>query len=464
MSDEPFVWSDADVRRALGLNPDLAREGVEYTGVTTDSREVREGDLFVALEGERFDGHEYAGEAVASGAVGAVVSKPPAGSAGAVLYPVDDTLKALADLARHRRAALDVPVIGVTGSSGKTGTKELLRGALSRTLRVHATRGNLNNRVGMPLTVLETPPDAEVVVLEMGTNEPGEIGALAGVARPGIGILTTVSESHLEGLGSVEGVMEEKLDLLRNLAPGGIAIVGDDPPELAERAREIVGEELRVAGWSARADEDLRPVDAEMDHWGRFRFRWRGERVSLRIPGRHPVQNALLALAAAEAVGVAPAKAAAGIGAVEPAPMRGEIREVGGLLLLLDCYNANPQSVRAALDLLATHPSRGRKVAVLGTMLELGERSGALHREVLEEAASMDLDLLVLVGTFAGAEADLPRGGPERISAAEPEDTWPLLRERLEGGEVVLLKASRGVELERLVPLLERDFGEGRET
>ena len=459
MSSPGYVWSDAEVREALGLRPDSSRD-VEYTGVTTDSRAAGEGDLYVALVGERFDGHEFVADALAAGARGAVVSRSVAGADRTILYPVDDTLAALGRLALHRRRRLTVPVVGVTGSSGKTTTKELLAGALGSTLRVHATKGNLNNQIGLPTTLLRTPLDAEVVVAEMGTNEPGEIAILTAIGEPDVSVLTTVGESHLEKLGSVEGVLKEKLDILRGLRPGGRGVVGDQPRALPMAAREV-RPDVRVAGWTDLADEDLRPVDARADEEGRYTFVWRDARVSLRMPGRHAVQNALLALAVAEILGVPAEAAARGVGAVEAGSMRGEVRRLGGLTLLLDCYNANPQSVRASLETLEGR--RGRKVAVLGSMLELGASSGKLHADVLRDALGRKLDAVVATGAFAraaaGAVPEREGAGPELIAAEEPDEAYRLLRPRLAGDEVVLLKASRGVALERLVPLLEEDFG-----
>lgn len=450
-----FTWTDAAVREALGLRTDLAREDIVFEGISTDSRSVKAGELYVALVGERFDGHDFVADALARGARGAVVSGPVAGEPTATLYPVDDTLVALGSLAAHRRRHLGIPVVGITGSAGKTTTKDLVRGTLGATLRVHATRANLNNRIGMPQTLLATPADAEVVVLEMGTNEPGEIAALAGVARPDVGVLVTVGESHLEKLGSVQGVLEEKLDLLRHLAEGGRAVVGDEPDFLPAAARRIVPG-AAVAGWSDRADDGLRPQGVEADAWGTHRFVWHGHRVSLAIPGRHAVTNALLALAVAEFLGVPARAAAQGASAVTAGALRGEIRRVGDLTLLVDCYNANPPSTRAALELLDAQEG-ATKVAVLGSMLELGAESGRLHAETLRHALGLRLDLVVATGAFAEAAEGV--SGDRVVAAPDWETAYPLLRERLGGDEVVLLKASRGVALEGILPLLERDFG-----
>jgi len=470
VSTAGFTWSDAQVRRALGLG--LGGGSRTFTGVTMDSRKVRAGDLYVALVGTHFDGHDFVEAAIASGARGAVVSHsmaapgPGGWSADVPFYQVDDTLVALGRLASHRRAALSVPVIGITGSSGKTSSKDFTKGALGSALTVHATTGNLNNRIGVPLTLLATPAAVDVLVVEMGTNEPGEIRTLSQIARPTIGMLTTVGESHLEKLSSVEGVLEEKLDLIRGLHTDGTAVVGDTPPALPARAR-AAHPRTRVAGWTERADPDLRPVAAEVDARGVHRFAWRGAPVSLTVPGRHMVQNALLALAVSEELSVDPAVAAAGVSGVQPGWMRGQVEHVGGLTLLLDCYNANPQSTRASLDMLELQRGAGR-VAVLGSMLELGGLSDSLHEEVLRHALARDLDVVVATGEFAHAArvvgAHSHSGRPTLVILEDPIGEYPRLRGILEGDEVLLLKASRGVALEALLALLRADFGPAGDT
>ena len=343
-----FTWSDRAVREALGLRLDRAEAAVEYAGISTDSRTIGAGELYVALVGDRFDGHDFVADALSRGAVGAVVSRPSPGVGNARIYPVADTLVALGRLAGHRRRLLEVPVVAITGSTGKTTTKNMAAAALGTSKRVHATEGNLNNRVGMPLTLLRTPGDAEVVVLELGTNEPGEIRALAQVARPDVGIVTTVGASHLEKLGSVEGVLEEKLDLLRYLAVGGGCLVGDEPPVLATRARAL-SSRVRVAGWSERADADLRPSDADADAEGRYTFHWRGVEAVAPVAGRHGVADAMIALAVADLLGVAPRDAVRGLARTALGSLRGET-----LLMLgeLDKADAN------ARELIEVAPDR----------------------------------------------------------------------------------------------------------
>jgi len=477
MTGTPFVWTDARVRRALGLDGEGAdaatRDAPPYSGVSTDTRNLSGGELFVALRGERFDAHRFLDQAHAAGAAAAVVEAGTVGPEGLPLYEVSDTLTALGQLARYRRRALRALVIAVTGSSGKTTFKELLRAALSAHCPVHATRGNLNNRIGVPLTLLETPDEAEVVIVELGTNEPGEIATLTRIAEPVVGVVTTVSEAHLERLGSLEGVYAEKLDLVRELAPEGVAYVGDHPGELGPRAVEA-GDDVCVVGFSEVVDPDYRgelePVRAD----GRYPFTWRGRRVVPGIPGRHGADLTLMALVIATEMEVPPSVSIPGLEAVTPGPMRGELRRIGGLDVIVDCYNANPQSVRAALAHLASLDPLRPRVAVLGSMLELGTRSEALHRELLAEALALPLSTVVAVGHFSEAADSLPSGTPgtpgpaprpRLLTATDAAEAWTHLRPHLAGDELILLKGSRGVALEAMLPQLEEAFthGEGGE-
>lgn len=450
-----FRWTDAAVRRALGLpGGDTA---VRYSGISTDTRTLRPGDVFVAISGERFDGHDFIPRAVQAGCAAVVSSRTPV-DAPVTVYRVPDTLRALGDLALHRRTRLHLPVVGITGSSGKTTVKDLTLAALGAALRPHGTTANENNRVGTPLTILSTPDAARALVLELGTNEPGEIEELARIARPTIGVVTTVSETHVERLGDFQGVLSEKLDLLRGVHPGGRAVVGDEPPELAVAARGI-DPGVAVSGRSRRADAELRPRDVRLRDDGTYRFTWMRHPVSLRIPGAHNLYNALLALTVARLLNVDPADAAAGVSGVGPGAMRGEVRRLRGLTLLVDCYNANAAGVEAAVRTLEEMAAPGRRIAVLGTMLELGERSAAIHCETLARVLRAGIDRYVLTGAFVHAARCYP---DDRIDLVKGVDE---LVERLPGlarrGDTLLLKASRGVRLERAIPALESSYGGG---
>ena len=475
-----FRWTAEEVARALESVRATGVDGTEgrgatadtaFSGVSTDTRKIEAGSLFVALRGESFDAHEFLGQAAEAGAAGAVVSRIPRGAPESlVYYVVTDTLHALGALGRHRRRALAGRVVAVAGSNGKTTTKDLLRAALSPRYRVHATTGNLNNQVGAPLTLLATPDDAEVIVVEVGTNEPGEIALLGAMVEPDAAVITSIGEEHLEGLGSVEGVLEEELSILPHIRPNGVAVVAEDPPELPERAERVIGGmRLRVAGFDEQAD--VRPEQGERGievlPGGATRWTFRGVRIDLPLPGMHNVRNALIALGVSTEFGVPVEDSARSIAAMSAPRMRNEWRRVGSLNVLADCYNANPPSTRAAIDLLASLPAGGgAKVAVLGTMRELGDHAAELHRGVAQAALSRlgsGIDRVVATGDFVAAVRALG-AGPGVIAVEDPVEAYAVLRPELKGDETILLKGSRGVALERLIPLLENDFANDTAT
>lgn len=456
-----FRWTRERVAAALdaGMPAELPDD---FAGVSTDTRALTPGSLFVALAGERFDAHDYLDAAAAAGAAAAVVSRVPAGApADLPLVTIGDTLAALGRLARHRRRALEARVVGIAGSNGKTTCKDLLRAAVARHRTTHATAGNLNNQIGVPLTLLAAPDEAEVVIVEMGTNEPGEVEILTRIVEPDIGVITSIGEEHLEKLGSLDGVLEEELALLPGIRGDGPAFVADEPSALADRARALLGDP-RVLAAGFTPDAELRPeggaAGVRILEDGSTRWSWEGADVHLPLPGRHNVRNALLALGVTRDLGVAPVDAAEGISCMPCPALRGEWRRIGSLRVLADCYNANPPSTLAALDLLASLPGEAPRVAVLGTMRELGEHSAGEHRRVAAEVAGRlgdGIDRIVATGEFADAfDSD------ERVlRCLDPVDAYRRTIPLLEGGEIVLLKASRGETLERWLDLLEADFG-----
>jgi UDP-N-acetylmuramoyl-tripeptide--D-alanyl-D-alanine ligase len=460
-----FAWTAERVVEALGTPPRGAAPAV-YAGVSTDTRSPSPGALFVALRGERFDAHDHLHAAAAAGAAGAVVSRiPPDAPGGMAWYVVPDTLAALGALARLRRRALACRVVAVAGSNGKTTTKELLRAALGADLRVHATEANLNNRVGVPLTLLAAPDDADVAIVEVGTNLPGEVGLLSRIVEPDAALITSIGEEHLEGLGSLEGVLREELSVLDALARGAPALVAEEPAALVAGAREAVGSErVRIAGFGEAAD--LRPEGGRrgvrFEPGGGTSWRFRGADVRLPLPGLHNVRNALLALGLAHEWGVPPERAARGLAAMPQPRMRNEWLRIGSIGVLADCYNANPPSMRAALDLLAELPAGGDKVAVIGTMRELGGHADRLHRELAAHAAALlgrGIDRVVATGDFVAAFRAIGGNG-QLVLEEDPVAAYEAFRPSLRGGETILLKGSRGVELERWIPLIERDFAD----
>ncbi len=450
------AWFEAhEVRRALGLSPTGGRG--RFESVSTDTRTLRRGALFVALQGERFDGVDFLETAARKGALGAVV---PVGrdlpDLALEWYAVPDTLRALGELARLYRRRCAARVVAVTGSSGKTTVKEMLARAAAVERKVHATAGNLNNLVGVPLTMLDAPADAEVWVLELGTSAPGEIARLAAVTEPDDVLVTTVGAAHLEGLGDEAGVLREKLALVRGARSGGRVVIGELPDALGRAARQIRPDAI-VAGLGAECDwrPDSWEIGAEQ-----VRFEKDGARFEVEAGGEHHLRDAVLAAAMATAIGVSPRGAARGLATFHPLGMRSAVRRHGSLTLLVDCYNANPDSFAAAIR-WSSGAFRGRRlVAVVGSMLELGTRSQEPHRTVAQALLDAGFDEIVALGAFRPAFASVgPRNGTVVRQAASADEAVRQLTEDLRGDEVVLVKASRGERLERVVDGLVASLG-----
>jgi UDP-N-acetylmuramoyl-tripeptide--D-alanyl-D-alanine ligase len=338
-------------------------------------------------------------------------------------------------------------VVAVAGSNGKTSTKELLRAALGASLRVHATTGNLNNQIGVPLTLLAIPDDAEVAVVEVGTNYPGEIAILRAITEPDVAVLTSIGEEHLEGFGDLAGVLREEAAVFAGVP---LAVTPAAQPEVAAVARSLA---RRVVDAGLDAG-DVRAEGWAVDGEGRGTLTLDGVRVAVPLRGAHNLRNAMLALVAARECGVSVADAAGGIARMPTPAMRSAWEPLGRATLLNDAYNANPASARAALDLLEGLGGARQRVVVLGSMRELGASAAAMHADVARYALATGADLVAGVGDFAGALAALAAGDPRVVTAPDVDELWPLLAPRLAPDAVVLLKASRGMRLERLVPHL----------
>lgn len=423
--------------------------GRPLTGIATDTRHLAAGDAFIALAGERFDAHDFLAAAVQGGAAALVVADPArAAGLGVPVFAVRDTLAALGALAHYRRRAWARPVVAVAGSNGKTTTKELLRAALGAAFRVHATAGNLNNRVGVPLTLLALPDDADVAVVELGTNFPGEVACLRAIAAPDVAVITSVGEEHLEGFGDLAGVLAEEASAADGVA---LAVTPAAQPEIAEAVR---GRAARTIVTGLGAGEPAATAWGQRDD-GTGWMTFAGVPVRLPLPGTHNLANAALALATADALGVDVGAAAAALAGVRLPPMRSALRPLGRVLLYEDCYNANPPSMRAALDVLDAMPAGRQRVAVLGGMRELGDTADALHDAVARRALASAADVVVGVEAMAPALRRVAGDDPRAIPVDDVEAAWGALAPRLAPDAVVLLKASRGVRLERLVPPLE---------
>ena len=426
----------------------LPRGSASVNGITTDTRKIGKGDVFVALKGERFDGHDYLRDAVRDGASALVVSRvPKLNSLGVPIYEVRDTLVALGGLARYWRRTWGKTIIGVAGSNGKTSTKDLIKAALSHSYTVHATTGNLNNRIGVPISLLSLQPDTEIAVIELGTSLPGEVGILRDIAEPDMVLVTSIAEEHLEGLGDLAGVLREEAAVYDGVAVG---IAPSSQPEIAEAARGRAGRVI-VAGLEPGAD--VKPDRWEIGPDGLGVIEIAGVTVRPPVRGLHNLRNAMLALAVARECGVSYEDAAAGIASMLQPKMRVAWEQLGNVTLINDAYNANPGSTRAAIELLQGTGSGRQRVIVLGTMRELGAASAQCHADIAGLALASGADIVAGIGEFAPAlEKQSER---ERvITAPDVEDLWPQLQARLRRDAIILLKASRGVQLERLVPHL----------
>jgi UDP-N-acetylmuramoyl-tripeptide--D-alanyl-D-alanine ligase len=429
-------WTAEQVAGAAGARLVAAGRGGEGPArAVIDSRHAGPGDLFVGLPGERVDGGAYATDVLAAGAWGVLVGDEHAedlpGDGGAILA-TPDPLGALQRLATVWRRALGAQVIGITGSTGKTSTKDLTAAMVDQQRRVVATPLNLNTEIGLPLTVLGAPAGTEVLVLEMAMRGAGQIAELARIAEPDVGVIVNIGPVHLELLGSIEAIAAAKSELLGGLRDGGTAIVPADEPLLDLHLAQLP-DGVRTVTFGSGGDVSELP-----------------DGLQLPFTSAHMRSNALAALAAARAVGVEPA----GVLEVALSELRGQRRELpGGIVVIDDCYNANPMSMRAALDDLAASAS-GRRVAVLGDMLELGPDEVRFHEEIGAHAGAAGVDLLVTVGPLARAMGG--DFGGETVAVDRADEVVGVLRPRLGAGDTVLVKASRGVGLEVVAQDLER--------
>lgn len=434
--------------------------------VTIDSREVGADACFVAIAGPRHDGHDFVAEAVEAGARVVLVHRDDVRApAGATTVRVADTTRALQEMGAAVRQACDPVVVAITGSIGKTTTKELTARVLSTRFRVHATPGNLNNHWGLPLALLGLEPGHRVMVAELAMSRTGEIRRLAQIATPDVGVVTNVAPVHMENFSDLEGVAAAKAELAEALPDDGTLVVNADDPRTREMARRHAPARGRTVTFGLAGDADVRATDARPGAGG-----WElelclpdGSRtpITLPLPGSHSLSNFLAAAAVAHELGI-PASTLVGAARDLRLPAgRGRLRDLpGGLRLVDETYNASPVAVAHSIEMLMELPAAGRRVLVLGDMLELGDWSERSHREVGARAAAAGVDLLVAVGERARAVAEAARqaGDPERVlHFAEVEDAARELPSRLRPGDLLLVKGSRGMALERIVAALESE-------
>ena len=422
--------------------------------VSTDSRTIKPGELFVALRGENFEGHDFIEAAAKAGATGALVDPNWAGNVpnNFALLRATDTLQAYQTLAANYRRSLALKVLAITGSNGKTSTKDFAASVLTRRFRVTKTEGNFNNHVGLPRTILEGTSEDEVAVWEIGMNHPGEIAALSKIAAPDAAIITNIGVAHIEFMGSREAIAAEKGALAEAIEPQGTVILNADDPfseGIAARTRAKVVFAGTTTG-AVRAIEIRQSADGSEFTIVEGAHRCRAQ---LPVAGSHMVQNALLAVAAGRAFGLSIEECAAGLASAPLTKARLQIKEIGGVQFLDDSYNANPDSMKAALRTLVELDAEGKRIAVLGEMRELGAESERGHREIGETAATLGVDQLITIGDAAELIAEGARtAGLDKVSSAQStSEAAKLLSEIAEPGDLVLIKGSRAARTEEVI-------------
>lgn len=435
----PLRW----VAATLGISMESA---AQVTGWSVDTRTLVPGDLFFGLRGPNHDGNAHAVAALAKGAVAAVLDGPVDAAAGPLLR-VQDSLHALQLLASTARGEWAGDVVGVTGSAGKTTTKDVIADMLAEQFRTEKTQGNLNNHIGLPLSLLRLDDHAQVAVLEMGMNHAGEIRQLSQFARPRVGVVTNVGTAHIENFASIDGIAAAKRELIEALGPGGVAVLNADDDRVAAFAKHHAGRSI-LYGQSEPAE--IRAQDVQPSPEG-TRFRVGAANFETSLTGRHNLSNILAGLATASAFGIAPEQLVDRVRALRPAKMRGERLTHNGILIFNDCYNSNPDAARAMLDVLRDTPAR-RRIAVLGEMLELGRLAEALHRDVGNYAAASGIDVLVGIRGACCYMLDAAKLSGLADGAAfffdDARAAGELVRSLAQPGDAILFKGSRGVHVE----------------
>jgi UDP-N-acetylmuramoyl-tripeptide--D-alanyl-D-alanine ligase len=427
----------------------------EFSGIGTDSRSVKQGELFIALSGEQFDGHDFAAQVAAQGAGGVLVSHNVTVPAPVAVILCRDTLQALQDVAAYHRRRFTIPVLAITGSNGKTTTKDMVAALLSTQQCVLKTQANFNNEIGLPQTLLALTAEHQVAVVEMGMRGLGQITALAQIARPTAGIVTTVSPTHLELLGSLDNIAAAKAELVEAIPSDGFVVLNADNPYVAAMASKA---RCAVITFGIHNRSDLHGENIQSLAEGvAFDCSYQGKRFSVRVPalGEHNVMNALAALAAGFKLGMNEQDMVRGLAQFVPSGMRMAMEKVGAYQVINDAYNASPASTVSALTTLVSL-SASRTVAVLGDMLELGTIAEAAHREVGKTAAALAVDLLVTVGPLGKfiAAGAIENGHQATFACQNQAEAMQILQGKLVSGDVILIKGSRGMKMERLIPLL----------
>jgi UDP-N-acetylmuramoyl-tripeptide--D-alanyl-D-alanine ligase len=447
------LWRIAEF---VGAKGECDQEAVAM-GYSIDSRTLNPGDLFIAISGERFDGHEYVQAALEKGAVGAIVQaeKKVAGNPPRLLH-VEDTVKALQSLGAAARRLWGKPLLAVTGSAGKTTTKEILAHILTTRFRVMKSSGNLNNHIGLPLQLLKLEAEHDLAVVEMGMNHAGEIRALGVLAHHDLAVVTTVAPVHLEFFASLAEIARAKYEIIETLHPGGVAVLNADDEYVCQFGRDFKGKVVTF-GIKRVADVSAQKINLNGAEGSTFELVVGsvGEPVTFPLVGEHNIYNALAAAAAAMERGVPPSEAAEALSSIAPPDKRGQVLTLRGATIINDCYNSNPRALEAMIDTLASMKAE-RRILVVGEMLELGPTAETLHRESGKHAAEKKIDVVIGVRGMARAVAEAACGAGTQSQFVEtPEQAGEWLARNLRPGDAVLLKASRGVKLERALDMLQ---------
>jgi UDP-N-acetylmuramoyl-tripeptide--D-alanyl-D-alanine ligase len=446
------LWRVAEFTGARGeFDQDLVA-----MGYSIDSRTLSAGDLFIAIAGERFDGHDFVQAALEKGAVAAIVQQGKSAGADAKrLLQVEDTIKALQSLGAAARRLWGKPLLAVTGSAGKTTTKEILAELLATRFRVMKSSGNLNNHIGLPLQLLKLEAEHDIAVVEMGMNHAGEIRALGKLAHHDLAVVTTVAPVHLEFFGSLKEIARAKYEIIETLHPGGVAILNADDDYVCQFGRDFKGTVFSF-GTHRAADVSAQKIKLNGVEGSTFELAAGSVRepVTLPLVGEHNIYNALGAAAAALDRGVTPSQVAMALSGIRPPEKRGQVLEVGGATVINDSYNSNPKALEAMIDTLSSMQAQ-RRILVAGEMLELGPTAEDLHRQCGRHAAEKKIDVVIGVRGLAQALAEAACGAGTQAQFVEtPEQAGEWLARNLRPGDAVLLKASRGVKLERVLDLL----------
>jgi len=439
----------------LSASGDFDRDAIAL-GYSIDSRTVQPGQLFFAVKGERLDGHDFVAQALAKNAVAAVVRKDQLARFGEKnrLIAVDDTLAALQTLSTAVRRLWAKPLIGITGSTGKTTTKEAIAHVLSRRFRVLKSEGNFNNHFGLPLMLLKLEPEHDIAVIEVGMSHAGEIAALAAIAKPEVGVVTNVAPVHLEFFNSIADIARAKYELVQSLPPGGTAILNVDDEYVSQFGRDFHGKVVSF-GINRPADIAAENIESRGVFGSRFDVVVNGHRETavLQLVGLHNIYNALAAVAVALERGLTPSEAVGALASLAPADKRGQVVQVANITVINDCYNSNPKALDAMVDTLAS-TSATRRIVVAGEMLELGPQAAELHRGSGSHMAQNKIHMLLGVRGLAGEMVAAARAGGLRAEFVEtPEQAGEWLARETRDGDVVLLKASRGVKLEKALEI-----------